>query len=143
MNVAAILKQKGREVQTIDGQTSLHDVVLLLVKHKIGSIVVVDSEERPIGIVSERDIVRIIAEDGAGALTGPVAGMMTDDVVTCSESDTLEELMSRMTTKRFRHLPVIADGRLAGIISIGDVVKHHVAAVEMEASALRSYISTG
>lgn len=143
MNVAAILKHKGREVFTVKGQTSLSDVVAMLAEHKIGAAVVIDDERRPIGIVSERDIVRNLAQTGAGALQIAVADMMTDEVVTCCESDTIDELMSRMTARRFRHLPVVADGRLAGLISIGDVVKHHIAAVEMEASALRSYISTG
>jgi CBS domain-containing protein len=93
--------------------------------------------------VSERDIIRVIAERGASALGEPVSDTMTRHVQVCDVADTLDELMAKMTTGRFRHLPVVDDGALAGIVSIGDVVKHHIAEVEMEASALRGYIVAG
>ena len=95
------------------------------------------------GIISERDIVRSLSTRGPDCLWRPVSESMTREVVTCEETDTIDELMAMMTARRFRHLPVVTDGALVGIISIGDVVKHHVAEVEMEASALRSYIVTG
>ena len=93
------------------------------------------------GIVSERDIIRELAKHGPACLTRPVAETMTRQVVTCQETDTLDELMAMMTARRFRHLPVVTDGALVGIVSIGDVVKHHVAEVEMEATAMRDYIT--
>ena len=143
MNVATILKNKGRMVATVGAEVKLSDVVSQLSEKKIGAIVVVNSDDTVVGIVSERDIIRIIANEGAGALDKPVSDVMIDKVVTCVESDTIDELMLKMTTRRFRHLPVLSDGDLAGIVSIGDVVKLHIAAVELEASALRSYIATG
>ena len=93
------------------------------------------------GIISERDIIRALSETGPDCLTQPVSETMTRQVVTCQETDTLDELMAMMTARRFRHLPVVTDGGLVGIISIGDVVKHHVAEIEMEATAMREYIA--
>jgi CBS domain-containing protein len=104
-------------------------------------VVVVGSRGEVAGIVSERDIIRVLATEGAECLVRPVSEMMTRQVVTCQEADTLDELMAMMTARRFRHLPVITDGALVGIVSIGDVVKHHVAEVEMEATAMRDYIT--
>ena len=143
MNVATILKNKGRDVATVTSDASLMDVIKYLSQKKIGAIVVVDADQKVSGIISERDIICLLAREGAEALNKPVGDVMVDQVVTCSESDTIDELMMKMTTRRFRHLPVLTDGELAGIVSIGDVVKLHIAAVEMEASALRSYIATG
>ena len=143
MIVATILKNKGRAVATVRADVKLIDVVTRLSDKKIGAIVVVDEDGSVAGIVSERDVIRILAAEGAKALEKPASAVMIDQIVTCCEEDTIDELMLRMTTRRFRHLPVIADGELAGIVSIGDVVKLHIAAVEMEASALRSYIATG
>ena len=93
------------------------------------------------GIISERDIIRALAKNGHSCLKRPVSEVMTRNVVTCQETDTLDELMAMMTERRFRHLPVVTDDALVGIISIGDVVKHHVAEVEMEATAMREYIT--
>lgn len=141
MNVAAILKQKGRAVTTAGPDATLLEIAHKLAAKRIGAIVVVGARAEVVGIVSERDIVRMLAEHGPECLTRPVADTMTKQVVTCLETDTLDELMAMMTARRFRHLPVITDGSLNGIVSIGDVVKHHVAEVEMEATAMREYIT--
>ena len=141
MNVAAILRQKGRAVTTAHPDMTLLDVANKLSAKRIGAIVVVAAGGEVCGIVSERDLIRALATSGADCLTQPVANTMTKQVVTCQETDTLDELMAMMTARRFRHLPVVMDGALVGIVSIGDVVKHHVAEVEMEATAMREYIT--
>ena len=141
MNVAAILRQKGRAVTTVSPATTLLEVAHKLAAKRIGAIVVVGVRGEVAGIISERDIIRVLAGTGPTCLTRPVSEVMTRDVVTCQEADTLDELMAMMTARRFRHLPVVTDGALVGIISIGDVVKHHVAEVEMEATAMREYIT--
>jgi CBS domain-containing protein len=141
MNVAAILRQKGRAVTTASPAATLLEVANKLAAKRIGAIVVVGPRGEVAGIISERDIIRALAESGPDSLTRPVSESMTRQVVTCHETDTLDELMAMMTARRFRHLPVLTDGALVGIISIGDVVKHHVAEVEMEATAMREYIA--
>ena len=141
MNVAAILKHKGRTVATASATSSLMDVAKILGAKKIGAVVVTDAGGRVTGIISERDIIRMIAGHGSDVLSRPVSDAMTHAVVTCVEADTLDDLMSKMTARRFRHLPVVEDGQLAGIVSIGDVVKHHISEVEMEATAMREYIA--
>ncbi len=142
MNVAAILKAKGSEVVTATAGTTLEEIARRLCEHRIGAIVV-EAEGAVLGIVSERDIIKAVAARGAAAMLEPVSKSMTRSVQTCDGDDTLDELMAKMTTGRFRHLPVLEHGKLAGIVSIGDVVKHHIAAVELEASALREYIVAG
>jgi CBS domain-containing protein len=141
MNVAAILRQKGRAVTTAPPSVTLLEVARRLAHKRIGAIVVIDAQGELVGIISERDIVRALSESGPDCLTQPISESMTREVVTCQETDTLDELMAMMTARRFRHLPVVTDGGLAGIISIGDVVKHHVAEIEMEATAMREYIT--
>jgi CBS domain-containing protein len=141
MNVATILKQKGRDVATASSEASLMDIVGDLARHKVGAMVIVDAGKRVVGIISERDIVRAIATDGAAVLSR--SATMTHGVVTCTEDDTVAELMERMTEGRFRHIPVVVDGELVGIVSIGDVVKARVNEAEQEAEAMRSYIATG
>jgi CBS domain-containing protein len=143
MNVAAILRQKGRAVTTAPPTVTLLEVAERLAHKRIGAIVVVDARGAIVGIVSERDIVKALAEAGPGCLTHAVSERMTRQVVTCQETDTVDELMAMMTVRRFRHLPVVTDGGLCGIVSIGDVVKHHVAEIEMEATAMRDYIAHG
>jgi CBS domain-containing protein len=143
MNVASILRGKGSDVVSVRPTATLQEVASSLARHRIGAVVVTDNDGGIAGIVSERDIIKAIGERGAGCLAEPVSAAMTSSVQTCDAADTLDELMARMTTGRFRHLPVIEDGKLSGIVSIGDVVKHHVAAVELEASALRGYIVAG
>ena len=143
MNVASILKQKGRAVSTVPPTITLQEVAKRLTQRRIGALVVVGARGDIEGIISERDIIRALSEAGGSCLQRPVAETMTRQVVTCQETDTLDELMAMMTQRRFRHLPVVTDGDLVGIISIGDVVKHHVAEIEMEATAMRAYIAHG
>jgi len=143
MNVAAILKAKGRAVATTKPETPLQAVIEKLAAKRIGALVIVGASGTVAGIISERDIIRALAEHGASCLDRPVSDFMTREVVICSEADTLDELMATMTAGRFRHIPVVEDGALVGIVSIGDVVKHHIAEVEMEASALRTYLLAG
>lgn len=143
MNVNTILNLKGGDVVTILSDVPLLDVTQKLAKHGIGSIVVVGDEGEVIGIVSERDIVRAVAHMGTDVLDGPVSSVMTENVITCSKKDSVNKIMGVMTNKRFRHLPVVEDGRLAGIISIGDVVQQRIAEAELEATAMREYITTG
>lgn len=143
MHVAAILREKGRAVETAGPDVAVMEVARRLSAKKIGAIVITHSDGSVAGIVSERDIIRALAAEGAASLEWPVSNVMTRNVHSCREGDTIDRLMSMMTTRRFRHLPVIEDGALCGIVSIGDVVKHHVAEVEMEATAMRDYITTG
>jgi len=143
MNVAAILKSKGRAVATAKPDMTLQAVIEKLAAKRIGSLVIVGPNGTVAGIISERDIINAIAKQGASCLQQPVSEYMTRQVVICSEADTLDQLMATMTAGRFRHIPVMEDDALVGIVSIGDVVKHHIAEVEMEASALRTYLLAG
>ena len=143
MHVASILKVKGQAVETVRIDATLMTAARRLSSKRIGAVVVTDKSGDIAGIVSERDIVHTLAKEGVAALDWPVSEVMTRDVLTCTAGDTIDQLMSRMTARRCRHLPVLSDGALAGIISIGDVVKHHIAEVEMEAMAMRDYIATG
>jgi CBS domain-containing protein len=142
MTVAAILAQKGRDVVTIIAEKSVADAVSMLGEHKIGALVVVENRDRIVGIISERDIVKSLAKKGVGMMSETVASIMTRSVVTCIERETINDVMSRMTRGRFRHLPVAAGGRLTGIVSIGDVVKARIEEVEREAEEMRTYIAT-
>ena len=141
MTVASILAEKGHNVLTTTAATRVADAVGLLAKHKIGALVVVE-DERIVGVISERDIVRVLATTGSEVLHAPVGSIMTQAVVTCTETETINHVMTRMTRGRFRHLPVVTDGRLAGIVSIGDVVRARIERVEREAEELRAYIAT-
>jgi CBS domain-containing protein len=143
MNVASILKSKGRAVSTVRPNATLLDITKKLAPKKIGAVVVVGDNGHVDGIISERDIIRALADHGAQALSLMVSEVMTRTVVACQETSELDELMETMTKGRFRHLPVIEDDALVGIISIGDVVKFHLAEVEMEVSAMRNYLATG
>lgn len=143
MNVAAILKSKGRAVATARPETTLQAAAEKMSAKHIGSLVVLGASGTVVGIISERDIIRAIAERGRDCLEQPVSEFMTRQVVVCSEADTLDQLMATMTAGRMRHIPVLEDDALVGIVSIGDVVKHHIAEVEMEASALRTYLLAG
>ena len=143
MHVAAILKEKGRAVETAGLQTTVMDMAARLSARRIGAIVITAADGSIAGIISERDVIRVIGQHGASALDWPVSEAMTRAVQTCRESDTIDTLMSVMTARRFRHLPVLENGRLAGIVSIGDVVKHRVAEVEHEATMMRDYITAG
>lgn len=142
MNVDQILTEKGREVVTVAPAHSLSEVARMLAARRIGAAVVSDASQAVLGIVSERDIVRALAEGGPAALEDEVSGHMTVKVVTCSRQTAVEELMELMTEGRFRHVPVVEEGRLIGIVSIGDVVKRRVAQIENEHRAMRDYIAT-
>jgi CBS domain-containing protein len=142
MNVKTILSLKGSHVTTVEPTATLEAAVAILAKHRIGALVVLGADQRVIGILSERDIVRALAELGANALTTPLAQVMTRKVVTCGEAETVGAIMERMTTGKFRHVPVLEQDRLVGIVSIGDVVKHRLSEIEHESAALRDYIQT-
>lgn len=142
MNVVTILKQKGAQVTTVDSACTLLEASRKLAAKRIGAVVISDGDGRLQGILSERDIVRAVAQGGAEILSSPVADIMTRDVVTCNESATLDDVMHTMTRGRFRHVPVVdADGRLAGIISIGDAVKYQIGEIKLEAEAMKEYIA--
>jgi CBS domain-containing protein len=142
MTVSIILAGKGRDVVTIEPNATLGAAVELLAEKRIGAVVIVGADRRIVGILSERDIVRALAEQGRKALDEPVSAAMTRKVSTCHERETISSIMERMTLGKFRHVPVVDQGRLAGIISIGDVVKHRLSEVERDSAALRDYILT-
>ena len=142
MTVKEILSRKGTDVVTAEPNATLSDAVQLLAAHRIGAVVITGADRRIVGILSERDIVRTLAEKGAKALESPIGEVMTRKVITCGVGETVSEIMERMTVGKFRHVPVIEQGRLAGIISIGDVVKSRVHQMEQESAALQEYIRT-
>jgi CBS domain-containing protein len=147
MNVKTILAAKvseglGGDVVSIEPTADLAAAAELLAARRIGSIVIRGAGGRLAGILSERDIVRAIAEHGAAALTLPVGQTMTRNVATCGEDDTIASIMERMTAGKFRHMPVVSKDRLIGLVSIGDVVKQRVEEIERESEALRDYIQT-
>ena len=142
MTVKAILSSKGHAVVTIEPAASLADAVKLLSERRIGAVIVTGSEGRVIGMLSERDIVRTLADHGTNALQRTVDQAMTRRVVTCAEAETVNTIMERMTNGKFRHVPVLEDDRLVGVISIGDVVKYRLGEMEAESSAMRDYIAT-
>ena len=142
MNVAQILKQKGRDVLTIQPHHTLQHAGELLGRRRVGAVVVADAGGRVLGILSERDIVRAIGAQGGEALADPVSKHMTANPITVGEEADIDELMRAMTEGRFRHLPIVEGGRLVGIVSIGDVVKYHVDALHHERDSLREYIAS-
>lgn len=141
MTVKAILKEKGNEVVTIVPATTLAEAATILHSRHIGAVVVVDDSQRIVGILAERDIVGAIAESGADCLGRPISEIMWTNVYRCSEDMTTDSLMQLMSSRRARHIPVERDGRLVGIISIGDVVKAHIRAIENEAEHIKAYIA--
>jgi CBS domain-containing protein len=142
MTVKAIMAAKGGEVVTIQPNTDVASAARVLAERRIGALVVTGADQRVVGIVSERDIVQELSAHGAAALKLPLTEVMTRKVMTCSPSDTISSVMERMTQGKFRHLPVLEQGKLIGIVSIGDVVKHRLEQMEREQSALRDYIQT-
>ena len=142
MLVSQILKTKGDAVFTATPGETLGALAALLHARKVGALVVLD-QDRVVGIVSERDVIRAVAEAGAAALSRPVAEFMTKDVVFADPSDLVDEVLGKMTGRRIRHLPVCKDDRLVGIVSIGDLVKSKIGEVEAEADGLRAYIAAG
>jgi CBS domain-containing protein len=142
MNVNAILSAKGTGVVSIEPTATVAAAVSALTQHKIGALVVLGPDHRVIGILSERDIVRALAEQGAEALSKPLSQVMTRKVATCTQADTVGMIMEQMTSGKFRHVPVVEQDQLVGIISIGDVVKYRLWEMEQESAALRDYIQT-
>ncbi len=141
MTVRAILNSKGHHVVSVEPGIKLSEAVKTLSERRIGAVLVID-HGRIEGILSERDVVRVLAARGAAALDEPVREVMTRKVVHCREADTVAAIMERMTSGKFRHLPVIEGERIVGLISIGDVVKWRVMEYEKEQEALRDYIKT-
>lgn len=142
MLVAEILKDKGDAVYAIAPDLSLEDACRELDRLRVGALMVCD-REKVVGVLSERDVVRAVARDGQAALSKPISAFMTSEVVFAAPGETVAILMGRMTDRRIRHLPVLREGRLAGVISIGDVVKCQIAEVTREAESLRTYIAAG
>ncbi len=142
MSISEILRRKGSTVITAGPHESVAELVSLLGRHKIGAVVVVE-DGRTVGIVSERDVVRRLGEVGAEVLSLRVADLMSADVVTCGPDDALDDIAEQMTERRIRHLPVLADGELAGIVTIGDVVAARIRELEQTRVQLESYITQG
>jgi CBS domain-containing protein len=142
VRIADVLKNKGAGVLTIAPETLISELIGGLVMRNVGAMVVVGTDGL-VGIVSERDVVRMLHEHGAAALGRPVADIMTSEVITCSPEDSVDSLSVLMTTNRVRHVPVVDKGRLAGIVSIGDVVKTRMEALQAEREQLEAYITQG
>lgn len=142
MAVAHILKQKGSTVISVAPSDSVQSIVDILSQHRIGAVLVVDKDGGIAGIVSERDIVRAMAGNAAAVTRKTAGDIMTSKVRTCSPNDTETELVTLMTEHRIRHLPVVANGKLAGMISIGDVVKHRMEMMERETEEMKTYIAS-
>jgi CBS domain-containing protein len=142
MTVKAILTNKGSNILTIEPTANVAAAARILAERRIGALVVTGPERRVIGIVSERDLVRVLAERGPAALDLALTEVMTRKVATCSPADTISSIMERMTDGKFRHVPVVEQGRLVGVVSIGDVVKYRLREMEQEQAALRDYIQT-
>jgi CBS domain-containing protein len=142
MTVSTILSVKGRDIFTIEPGATLTAAAKLLAEKRIGALLILGPDHRITGILSERDIVRAIAERGAAALNDFVSTVMTREVVTCRETETITSIMDRMTSGKFRHLPVVDQNRLVGMISISDVVKYRVHEMERDAAQMREYIQT-
>ena len=140
MNVETILRSKGSAVATVTPRTTIRDAAALLRRERIGALVVSGDHARVDGILSERDIVHGLADRGAALLDATVDELMTRRVFTCTPLDSVGDLMAMMTERRIRHIPVLRDGMLAGIISIGDVVKHRIDQLQFERDQLDSYV---
>jgi len=141
MAVSAIIEGRG-PVVTVGAGAHVHEALALLHAHRIGAVLVMDGDEIA-GVLSERDIVRGLHATGAGVVDEPVTRCMTAPVVTVTPADSVDHALALMTERRFRHLPVVDGGRLVGLVSIGDLVKHRIEAVEREAAELKGYIAAG
>jgi CBS domain-containing protein len=142
MTVAAVLAAKGRDVVTIEPSASLAAAATLLAEKRIGAVLILGADRRIVGILSERDIVRAIGERGADVLDEPVSVAMTRKVSICNETELVSSIMERMSAGKFRHIPVVDQGQPVGMISIGDVVKHRLQAMERDSVAMHDYILT-
>jgi CBS domain-containing protein len=142
MNVGIILADKGREVVTVEPNARLAEAVRILAEKRIGAALILGADRRIAGIISERDIVRALAERGPAVLDEPVSRTMTRKVETTNDTESVANIMERMTAGKFRHMPVVDQGRLVGVVSIGDIVRHRVHEIERESVAMRDYIMT-
>ncbi|MCD7060251.1 CBS domain-containing protein [Pelagibacterium xiamenense] len=142
MFVENILAEKGHDAFTVPARSTVAELVATLAKHNIGAVLVVDDTGSLSGIISERDVVRQLARTEEGLMARTVASIMTKNPQTCAPTDTLDTVMAKMTHGRFRHLPVMDNGKLVGVVSIGDVVKRKIEEAEQEAGALREYIAS-
>jgi CBS domain-containing protein len=142
VQISQLLRSKGREVATVDGGESVRTALELLARHGVGALVVSSDGRHIDGIVSERDVARGLHERGAALLTDPVSSVMTAEVHTCGPDAGVHELARTMTDRRVRHVPIVEDGVLAGIVSIGDVVKARLDELETERAQLVDYIQT-
>ena len=143
MTVAQVLKEKGNEIIAVGEGATVMDALEVLKERRIGAVLVRREDGAIAGVLSERDVVRALPDQGGALLDQPVTVLMTRDVITCSSDDSMERVMALMTSHRIRHVPVIDGGQMTGVISIGDVVKHRIAESENEAAALKSYIALG
>lgn len=141
MLIAHVIRDKGAAVYSLQADATLEQAAKELNLRRVGALVVVDERGSLIGVLSERDIVREVARRGSGCLGERVSSAMSRDVVTANPDETIDDGLSRMTDRRIRHLPVIVEGKLVGIISIGDLVKHRIAVVEAESAAMQAYIA--
>ncbi|WP_018158096.1 CBS domain-containing protein [Demetria terragena] len=142
MRIKEVLRHKGSDVVTIRPDATVGELVRLLAQHRIGAVVVLGEASAPAGIVSERDIVRHLHDAGADYLSSPVSGIMTAEVYTCDPEDEIESVAESLTEQRIRHLPVVVDGALVGIVSIGDVVKQRMDELRVERDHLTNYLQS-
>ncbi len=143
MTVQSILDGKDGGVISVSPEESVTALVKVLSDARVGAAIVTDDSGRLVGIASERDVVRMLGKHGLSAMTMRVSDVMTAKVKTCEPADTIDTLMARMTEGRFRHMPVLSDGRVVGVVSIGDVVKRRLNDLEFEAEQLKQYITAG
>lgn len=141
MHIAVVLKRKGSTIITARPQDRADAVARTLAQHRIGAVLVMGDDGAPVGILSERDIVRAVAAEGAAALERPTAELMTRDLVTGRPTDTVSQIMAVMTERRIRHLPIVENNQLVGLVSIGDVVKARLDDAELEVESLRGYVA--
>jgi len=141
MSVKAILNEKGRQVVTVEPQSVVREAVRLLHENRIGAVIIVKPGDKIAGILTERDVVAAMAKFGADCLDKPVSAVMWSKVHSCNEDMTINDIMEIMNNMRARHLPVERNGRLVGIVSIGDAVRHHIRAIESEAEQIKAYIA--
>ncbi|MGD9968798.1 MAG: CBS domain-containing protein [Hyphomonadaceae bacterium] len=141
MLIAHVIRDKGAVVHTLAASATLEDAARELDEKRVGALVVIDAEGAIVGVFSERDLVREIARNGARALSGPVGSAMSREVITAHAGETIDDCLARMTDRRVRHLPVLEEVRLIGIVSIGDLVKHRIAVAEAESAAMQAYIA--
>ena len=143
MLVSVLIKEKGAGVITTEPATTVAEVADIIARKRIGAVVVTEQDDQVVGIISERDIVNGLSKRGTGLLDLPISDVMTRDVFTCATTEDVNQLRREMTNRRARHIPIVEEGKLIGIISIGDIVKNRLDELESEAQQMRDYIATG